>query len=206
MKIQLIPLAALGLGLLTSCNKQTEEEATPTTPAESSNKPTELKIAYVEIDSLMANYQFCKDYTEIANQEGENIQKTLAAKQRALEKHAGDMQKKYESNGFTSQEELQRAQESLQREQMDLEQLSARLTNSFQEEQAKFNDEMRDSVNSFLKQYNKTKKYDFILSKAGDNMLFASPKYDITNEVLKGLNKRYKVKPEIAAKLKKDKK
>ena len=65
---------------------------------------------------------------------------------------------------------------------------------------------MRDSIQNFLKQYNKTKKYDFIMSKAGDNMLLANPKYDITNEVVKGLNKRYKTKPEVAEKLKKDEK
>ena len=33
-------------------------------------------------------------------------------------------------------------------------------------------------------------------------MLYANPTFDITNDVIKGLNKRYKVKPEIAEKLK----
>ena len=114
------------------------------------------------------------------------------------------MQKKYESNGFTSQEELTRAQQSLQTEQQALQELSERLQASFMEEQAKYNEEMRDSIQQFLKLYNKTKKYDFIMAKAGDNMLLANPKYDITNEVLKGLNKRYKIKPEVAEKIKKD--
>ena len=31
-----------------------------------------------------------------------------------------------------------------------------------------------------------------ILSKAGDNILMANKKYDITNDVINGLNKRYK--------------
>ena len=165
-----------------------------------------MKIAYVEIDTLMQKYQFCIDYNELASIEGENIQRTLTGKQRTLEQHAAAMQKKYESNGFTSQEELTRAQQSLQAEQQALQELSERLQSSFMEEQAKYNDEMRDSVQKFLKMYNKTKKYDFIMAKAGDNMLLANPKYDITNEVLKGLNKRYKVKPEVAEKLKKNEK
>lgn len=188
--------------LMTGCNKQDAEEEKEAPVAENTELKG-LKVAYVEIDSLMANYQFCKDYTELANIEGENIQNTLAAKQRTLEQHAMAMQKKYETNGFTSQEELTRAQESLQKEQQALEELSARLSNSFQEEQAKFNDEMRDSIQSFLKSYNKSKKFDIILSKAGDNMLYANPKMDITKEVLKGLNKRYKIKPEVAEKIKK---
>lgn len=193
----------MGLMGLASCGNK-EKQATETTTETEEVK--ELKIAYVEIDTLMAQYQFCKDYTELANIEGENIQRTLTGKQRTLEQHAAAMQKKYESNGFTSQEELTRAQQSLQTEQQALQELSERLQASFMEEQAKYNEEMRDSIQNFLKQYNKTKKYDFIMSKAGDNMLLANPKYDITNEVLKGLNKRYKTKPEVAEKLKKDEK
>lgn len=200
-----IYMAALCMGLmgLASCGNK-EKQATETTTETEEVK--ELKIAYVEIDTLMAQYQFCKDYTELANIEGENIQRTLTGKQRTLEQHAAAMQKKYESNGFTSQEELTRAQQSLQTEQQALQELSERLQASFMEEQAKYNEEMRDSIQNFLKQYNKTKKYDFIMSKAGDNMLLANPKYDITNEVVKGLNKRYKTKPEVTEKLKKDEK
>ena len=198
-------LMALCLGVMgmTSCgNKTQEKEEAATVPQETEG----LKIAYVEIDTLMSQYQFCKDYTELANVEGENIQRTLTGKQRTLEQHAAAMQKKYESNGFTSQEELTRAQQSLQAEQQALQELSERLYASFQEEQNKYNEEMRDSIQSFLKQYNKSKKFDFIMAKAGDNMLLANPKYDITNEVLKGLNKRYKIKPEVADKLKKTEK
>ena len=200
-----IYMAALCMGLmgLASCGNK-EKQATETTTETEEVK--ELKIAYVEIDTLMAQYQFCKDYTELANIEGENIQRTLTGKQRTLEQHAAAIQQTYESNGFTSQEELTRAQQSLQTEQQALQELSERLQASFMEEQAKYNEEMRDSIQNFLKQYNKTKKYDFIMSKAGDNMLLANPKYDITNEVVKGLNKRYKTKPEVAEKLKKDEK
>lgn len=198
-KIYMMLGLALATLTITSCGQKAEDEAPAAAQEETQS---EVRIAYVEIDSLMANYQFCKDYSEIATIEGENIQKTLSSKQRTLEQHAAAMQKKYESNGFTSQEELQRAQASLQQEQQALEELNARLMTSFQEEQAKYNEEMRDSINSFLKRYNKTKKYDFILAKAGDNMLYANAKYDITQDVLKGLNKRYKVKPEVAEKLK----
>ena len=43
-----------------------------------------------------------------------------------------------------------------------------------------------------MKAYNKDKQYDIILSKAGDNILFADKKYDITQDIINGLNKRYK--------------
>lgn len=202
-KIYLMALC-MGLVAMTGCNNKTEEAEQVASTEQQEEKG--LRVAYVEIDTLMAQYQFCKDYNELANIEGENIQRTLAGKQRTLEQHAAAMQKKYESNGFTSQEELTRAQQSLQAEQQALQELSERLQASFMEEQNQYNQEMRDSIQSFLKIYNKAKKYDFIMAKAGDNMLLANPKYDITRDVLKGLNKRYKIKPEVAEKLKKNEK
>lgn len=165
-----------------------------------------LRIAFVEVDSLMTQYQFCKDYSEVLAQEYANIQKELASKQRSLEQHAASVQQKYENNGFTTRDELERAQAGIAREQQELAQLSDRLGAEFANRQADYNKEMRDSIQAFLTQYNKSKKFDYILSKGGDNMLYANPAYDITEDVVKGLNKRYKAKPEVAEKLKDAKK
>jgi starch phosphorylase len=40
--------------------------------------------------------------------------------------------------------------------------------------------------------YNKDKHFDMILSKSGDNILMPNPKFNITKDVINGLNKRYK--------------
>lgn len=198
-----IILMATGI-LITSCtgngvnaenNASVESEGT-----------TSLKIAYVELDSLMSKYQLYKDYSEVLTRKGNNIQNTLAKKQRALETHAASVQKKYDNNGFTTRDELERAQASIQNEQMELAQLADRLNNEFNAEQARINEEARDSIQSFLKKYNKTKKYDYVLVKAGDNLLIANPKLDITEEIVKGLNKRYKISSEITELIKDEKK
>ncbi len=175
---------------LTACQKSAEEaeETAENTGAET----TGLKIAYVEMDSLITQYQLYKDYEEELTRKGTNIQSTLAQKQRTLEQHAAAMQKKYESNGFTTRDELERAQNNIQAEQQQLQELADRLQTDFAQEQARVNQEARDSIQAFLRSYNKTKKYDYVLVKAGDNMLVANPKMDITKEVIKGLNKRYK--------------
>ncbi len=193
----------LCLLLAAGCGKNCKTEADQQQePGEQQETTQGMRIAYVEIDSLTANYQLCKDYTEIGNMEAENIKKTLESKQRTLEQHYQAMQQKYQNNGFTSQEELDKAQASLQKEQSDLEDLTNRLGNSFQEQQQTYNDEMRDSIQKFLKAYNRSKKFDLILSKAGDNILLANTKLDITAEVLKGLNKRYHPSAEVKEKLK----
>ena len=51
---------------------------------------------------------------------------------------------------------------------------------------------LRDSINSFLKIYNQNKGYDLIISNTGfDNLLYANPAYNITQEIIDGLNARY---------------
>ncbi len=203
MNKTLIAVSLLAMtSAFTACNneKAETEAATPATAQQPSEEG--LKIAYVEVDTLMSQYQLCKDFNEISNVEGENIQRTLANKQKALQQHAQSMQQKYQSNGFQSQEELDRAQASLQKEQQDLEELGTRLNTSFLEQQQKYNEEMRDSIRKFLNSYNKNKKFDLILSKQGDNILYANTALDITNDVVKGLNKRYKASAEVTAKLK----
>ena len=164
-----------------------------------------LKIAYVEIDTLMSQYEFCKDYTILMNRKGENIRATLAGKERALQAKAAELQKKYETNQFTTKEQVEQAQMSLAKQQQDLQALNDRLSNDFAAEQMKYNNEMRDSIQSFLKEYNKTKKFDYIISKVGDNILTANAKYDITKEVVNGLNKRYKPNAEVKKQLEGDK-
>ncbi len=188
--------ATLGM---TACNSSTAEESV-------NNQATEIpasgiKIAYVEIDTLMSQYNFCKDYTLLMNKKGENIRATLAGKERALQTKAAELQKKYESNQFTTKEQVEQAQMALAKQQQDLQALNERLMNDFAAEQAKYNTEMRDSIQAFLKEYNKAKKFDYIISKAGDNILIANTKYDITKDVVNGLNKRYKQNPEIAEKI-----
>ena len=186
--------------LLGACGAKGNEETT------NENTQTEetvgIKIAYVELDTLMSQYQLYKDYSEVLTRKGNNIQKTLAQKQRALENHAAAVQKKYESNEFTTRDEVERAQASIQKEQNDLAELADRLQNEFAIEQARINEEARDSIQSFLKRYNKTKKYDYVMVKAGDNLLVANPRFNITNDIVKGLNKRYKIKPEVVEQIK----
>ena len=172
---------------LTGCNKSAPEEKTNTQATEI--PAGGLKIAYVEIDTLISQYNFCKDYTLLMNKKGENIRATLAGKERALQAKAAELQKKYETNQFTA------------KQQQDLQALNDRLMNDFAAEQAKYNTEMRDSIQAFLKEYNKSKKFDYIISKAGDNILAANAKYDITKDVVNGLNKRYKQNPEMAEKI-----
>jgi outer membrane protein len=176
--------------MMVSCNnaspKMDEQPAVSTVSGEG------MKIAYVEVDSLMTQYNFAKDYTVTLEKKSNNARNTLTQKGNALQAAVNNFQQKLNNNGFQSREQAESVQAAIQRQQSDLQQLQARLENELASETAKFNEALRDSLQNFLTAYNKDKKFDLILSKAGDNILFASKQYDITQEVINGLNKRYK--------------
>ena len=195
MKKTLI-LLAVALVALTSCNKQQEQGGAP------SAQPTELKIAYVEVDSIMTQYNFCKDFSLILQKKGQNIQNTLQQKQQAFQQAVSNYQQKLQQNAYT-REQAQGIEASLQKQSNDLQSLEQRLTAEFQKENEDFNVALRDSIQHFLAKYNKDKQYSLILSKAGDNLLYAAEALDITNEVIEGLNKSYKKAPADSTKVKK---
>lgn len=180
----------MGMALcLASCNNK--EAGSAETALNTGAEATGLRIAYVELDSLMSQYQLYKDYEGVLTRKGADIQNTLEQRQRRLESSAAAMQRKYENNGFQTRDELENAQRNLQQQEVELQQLAAKLNSEFNEEQARINQEARDSIQNFLKIYNLTKKYDYVMIKAGDNLLIANPKYNITKDIVTGLNKRY---------------
>ena len=184
-------LAAAAIVALASCNnaspKMDEQPA-----AAADNTTGGVKIAYVEVDSLMTQYDFAKDYSLTLQKKSNNARNTLTQKTSQLQAAVNNFQQKLQSNGFQSREQAQSVQAAIERQQRDLQELQARLETELANETAKFNTALRDSLNNFLSSYNKDKQFDLILSKAGDNILFADRKFDITKDVIIGLNKRYK--------------
>ena len=176
--------------MMVSCNNA--ESKMDEQPAADGASASALKIAYVEVDSLMTQYDFAKDYSVTLQKKSNNARNTLTQKGNALQAAVNNFQQKLNNNGFTSREQAASQQAAIERQQRDLQELQARLENELATETAKFNEALRDSLQNFLKAYNNDKKYDMILSKAGDNILMANQKFDITNDVINGLNKRYK--------------
>lgn len=160
--------------------------------AEAAAKGSE--IAFVEVDSLATAYQFCIDGQKELEAKHNNFRQQLAAKERALQTAAEQFQKKYQSGGFTNEADFNKAQGALQTQQLQLQKFQDQLETQMAEATNAYQQTLRDSLNNFLKEYNKDRRYKMILSKSGDNMLYADKSLDITDEVINGLNKRYKKK------------
>ncbi len=190
-----VAVAALAVFTMSACQDSTKMDDKPSASAPAKGATGALKIAYVEVDSLMTQYTFCKEYQKILEKRQQNVQNTLATQQRNLEAAAQNFQNKLQNNGFTSREEAEKQQANLQHQDQQLQASAQRLQSELLSQTDKFNQALRDSIQHFLVQYNKDKKYSLILTKQGDNILYADKSFDITAEVVAGLNKAYKSKP-----------
>ena len=176
-------LAALALIVLFSQCAGKAENQTATTSGQASGELTGMKIAYVEIDTLLAQYNFCIDLNEGMVKKSENVRLTLNQKARELDK---------QNNAYLSQDRAQQEYNRIAKLEQDLQTLSNKLQSELMSENEKNSLQLRDSINAFLKEYNKTKGYSMIISNTGfDNLLYADSIYNITKEIVEGLNARY---------------
>lgn len=150
------------------------------------------RIAYVEIDSLMTQLEMCKEAKQRLEAKSESYRKELDAKSASFQKAYAEFAQKMQSTGYASQAEYEAAQKKLQSMQENGAKLEQQYAEKLAIEQEEFNKSLRDSLKAYIDILNSDHKYTMILSKSGDNVLYADPSLDITNEVIKGMNKRYK--------------
>ncbi|MGL4780465.1 MAG: OmpH family outer membrane protein [Bacteroidales bacterium] len=154
-----------------------------------------LPIAYINVDTLLNSYNFFNDINESLVRKQEGARASLNEKVRQLENEMKEFQRKIQNNAFLSQERAEAEQSRLIKKQQELQQLEQRLSMDIMKEQQKMNEQLNDSIYNFIKQFNKDQKYHLIISNTGnDNLLYADKSYDITKEVVEGLNSRYTTK------------
>lgn len=189
-KFTAIAVATATILLFAQCaNNQANQVAPAATPATTAEAA--LKVAYVDVDSLLNNYKFSVKLRNDMLRKGENMRMTLSEKGKALQADMDDFRRKVENNVYATRQRAEEEQARILKSQEELARLEQRLVNELSAEDQKNNIALRDSINHFLKEYNKTHGYDLILSKMADNILLGSESLDITKEVIDGLNSRY---------------
>lgn len=151
-----------------------------------------LPIAYVNVDTILANYNLAKDANENLMRKMESSSATVKEKQRRLQAEYTEFQRKVQTNAFLSEDRAKQEAQRLQNLEKEIANTAARLEEDLLRERQKLNDQLTDSVRNAIKAYNQKANFEMILSNSGmDNILFAKEKYDITADILKLLNDKY---------------
>lgn len=154
-----------------------------------SGESSELSIAYIKVDSLAVNYDFAQEMHDGFVKQQEAFTKEYGEKRNRFESQAAAFQEKVQRGGFLSQERAMQERDRLMGEEQQITKLDQELSTKLAQIQTDNNKQLLDSIMTYLKIYNKDKKYSYILN-AGE-VLIGDEASNITKEVLVGLNARY---------------
>ena len=159
-------------------------EATPV-------EPGSFKIAYFEMDSIENNYEYLKDVkSQLKAKENQLTGQLTALKNKYMEKV-----QKYQQEAQTMTQERQGAmQQELMQEQKMIQNKEQAMGGDLQDESFKKMQVVNKKIEDFLKDFNKDKGYSYILAHQPGTIYYKDSRYDITTEMLKGLNAGYKKK------------
>ena len=144
-------------------------------------------IAFVELDSLNEKIGFIKDRRKELEIEQKSIETEWQNGYRGLENKKNEFLKR--GNSIT-QQEAEKFQGELLQQQQQVDLRKQGLTQKLSEKSYKFMDDIQKKLKEFLNQYNKTKNYQYILTTGTglDYMLFKDSTFNITADVIKGMN------------------
>lgn len=149
----------------------------------------DLKILYVNSDSISAGYDLVRDMEKKFEEDNKIREQKLQSKQSNLQR----MYKDYENKVMTmtnrerqkKEEEITAYQQQLMQEQQEMSQLAAM-------QEAGMVSQMFDSLHVFFKGFAEQKGVDLILAyQKGSGVLYANEKFDVTREAIQSMNLRY---------------
>ncbi len=148
-----------------------------------------MKIAYVNTDTLWAQYKFVKNTLKSLEAQQNRLQKQYEAKMTKLQNDYMD----YRQNGASLSYAQQQAREAdLKKQQDDIQKLEEEVKNKLIIRKQQLNNQINDTILAFINRYRVAKGYDFIFQYAYLNgILSASSDYDITDDVVSKLNEEY---------------
>ena len=181
-------LALLLVGVLYYLHFNHREELKKSTASVSKEPNSKFNIAYFHVDSLQTNYKEFKDAFEKIRQKENSMNAELANMNNRYQKKIKEWQTKGEN---MTQAEAAQAQQEYNMMQETFQSRKAELEQQLQKQQIDLMGELRKKIEDFLKDFNKNETYSYIISYDPGIIYYGDSAYDITNDVVKGLNKLY---------------
>jgi len=180
-------VAALFILHFTSDNKNDKSDI-PDTPA----MVTDQGIAYVNIDTIIFNFEMFFDRREELLGKQKNAETQLTTKGNQYERGAKDYQEKV-NKGLVTRAAAAEMEQALLQQQQELINLRDQLQSDLIEEEQVMNRQIIDYITRFLEENHSEYNYRYILGKSfGSVVLYGDEALDITKRVLDGLNEKYK--------------
>lgn len=190
MKAKFLTILIAALALCAACGG--DEKSTDNAAATSATPAAAGTIAYVDLDSVQEHYDYFIKEKAALEQLTKSMQTTAQQKEQALLNLQSSIQKRMQNGQITSEAQYKQEVAKYQQQEEAYKSWTLQKQQEVANEQNRVNSALQDSLDHFLAEYNKAKKFSMILNKAV--ILYGDKGMDITKEVIAGLNKRYNKK------------
>ncbi len=160
----------------------------PAVQVVSNTSKKEARIVYLSSDSLLDNYPLMKKMEKTFNNKRDSLERILQARDKGLKQEYAQFEQQAAS---MPEAQAQQAYEGFMRKQQELEKLRDDLLKNLSAEQESMQDSIHKNLISYLKDYNRSHGYDYIMSyQRGSGILLANDSLEITQDVLKGMKEK----------------
>lgn len=158
----------------------------------SDSNGTRSAIAYVELDSLNENITYIREKRKELETEQRNIETEWENGYKGLQAAKDNFLKKGAS---ITQEDAEKFQNQLIEQQQQIDGKKQTLSQKLSEKSFTIMDDIQKQLKEFLAEYNKDKKFIYILTTGSgqDYMAYKDPTFNITGDVIKGMNEKMKM-------------
>ncbi|MBL7741166.1 MAG: OmpH family outer membrane protein [Chitinophagaceae bacterium] len=147
-----------------------------------------FRIAYFEMDSVENNFQMVKDVKAEISKKEEAINMELDRMDRAYKTKVGGYQNQAQS---MTQAESEQATQDVMQMQERMKATKQSLDQDYNDFLTRKMKDVKTKIEDFLKEYNKTKNYSYIIVYEQGLFYYKDTAYNITADVIKGLNEMY---------------
>lgn len=159
-----------------------------------------LKMAYINSDSVLKYYDYFKASREKLEAKGSQLDRDLKARATGLQ---GEFESYQRNRNSMTIGQAQAVEEDLTKKRNNLQLYQESLSQQMLADQDRMTKELYNKVTSFLRKYGEENNLQVVFKyDATSDLLFASDSMDISTTVVKGLNEAYRL--EMAAPAAKD--
>jgi outer membrane protein len=186
-----------------SCPGTCTAEKTPDNDSSVASRPMVMapreikasKIVFVNTDVINEKFDYVKELSSAAKANQLSFENTYKKKATDLQNRYQEIQQKA-SQGLLSDNQTRDAQEELAKGKQELDRLEEK-QQLLMEQIQRDNEKVLNTVMDYIKEYNKSSQYNYILAYSRSAMspvLDANDSLDITDEIVEGLNAQYRSK------------
>lgn len=163
-------------------------KATTTTGEASS--PSDLKIAYINSDTVLKYYDYLKTSKDQLQAKAQKMEQDFRNRAQGLQNEFAAYQRNVNSMTLG---QVKATEEDLAKKQQNLQMYQQTLSQQVMQEEAKLNKELYDRITAYLARYGKEKGFQVVLKfDPSSDVLHVAEGLDISKEVIDGLNAEYK--------------